>query len=298
MKYSTLIILAVLMFSSCAEREVTPHPLREKIQAIVKDKKAKVGVSIIGPNKGDTLAFFGEDKFPLQSVFKFHIATVMLSEIDKGNFSLDQEILISKDELLPGMYSTLREDFPEGGKFTISRLIEYIVSESDNVGCDVLLKLLGGPEKVASYFHEQGFKNIQLRWNEENMQMEWSRMLDNWTTPNCATQLLEATFLNKNKMLSPSSHAFLWKVMKETSTGKGRMRGQLSENTIVAHKTGSSGTSDAGVTDATNDMGIVFLPDGRYFILTVFVTNSRENDETNEKIIADIAKATWDYYNH
>lgn len=43
-------------------------------------------------------------------------------------------------------------------------------------------------------------------------------------------------------------------------------------------------------------MGIVFLPNGEYFIISVFVKASKENFDTNEKIIADIAKATNVYY--
>jgi beta-lactamase class A len=45
-----------------------------------------------------------------------------------------------------------------------------------------------------------------------------------------------------------------------------------------------------------NDIGIVFLPNGKHFFISVFVTNSKENADTNEKIIADVAKATWDYF--
>ena len=84
--------------------------------------------------------------------------------------------------------------------------------------------------------------------------------------------------------------------MKETQTGPARLRGQLPGNTIVAHKTGSSGTNKDGLTAAVNDIGIIFLPGRHYFFISVFVTKSTENTETNEKIIADISKATWDYY--
>ena len=84
--------------------------------------------------------------------------------------------------------------------------------------------------------------------------------------------------------------------MIETSTGKNRIKGQLPEGTIVAHKTGSSGTNEEGITAAANDMGIVTLPDGKHFAISVFVTNSKENDKTNEKIISDISKAAWDYF--
>ena len=66
---------------------------------------------------------------------------------------------------------------------------------------------------------------------------------------------------------------------------------------MVAHKTGWSGTNkETGITAAVNDIGIVFLPDNNNFFISVFITDSKENAEVNEKIIADISKATWDYF--
>ena len=84
--------------------------------------------------------------------------------------------------------------------------------------------------------------------------------------------------------------------MRETATGKKRLKGQLPETTIVAHKTGSSGVNKEGLTAAVNDIGVVFLPNGQHFFISVFVTDSKEDAETNEKIIADISKVTWDYF--
>ena len=65
---------------------------------------------------------------------------------------------------------------------------------------------------------------------------------------------------------------------------------------IVAHKTGTSDTNGKGVTAAVNDIGIVSLPNGKHFAISVFVTNSKENYDTNEKIIADITKLAWSYF--
>lgn len=53
---------------------------------------------------------------------------------------------------------------------------------------------------------------------------------------------------------------------------------------------------ETGITAAVNNIGIVFLPNGEYFIISVFVSESKEDFDTNEKIIADIAKATYDFY--
>ena len=129
------------------------------------------------------------------------------------------------------------------------------------------------------------------------MQAKWENMFQNWTTPNAASETLKIFFENKNNLLLKSSYDFFWKTNKETTTGKGRIRGQIPKETIVAHKTGWSGTNkETGITAAVNNIGIVFLPEGKYFIISVFVTDSQENFKTNEKIIADIAKATYDFY--
>jgi beta-lactamase class A len=290
--FTTLLFL----FISTQITAQTSDALRQKIQEILFTKNAIVGVSIIGNNEKDTLSINGDAHFPLQSVFKFHIALVVLSEIDKGKFSLNQKIAIEKKDLLPNLYSPIRDKYPDGATLTISEILKYTVSASDNVGCDVLLKLIGGTQVVDNYFVKNGFKDLSIKINEEEQQANWDLQFHNWTTPKAANEVLQKFYVNRKKLLSKKSYAFIWKVMKETSTGLGRLKGQLPSNTIVAHKTGSSGASKEGLTAAVNDIGIVFLPNGKHFFISVFVTNSKENGDTNEKIIADIAKATWDYF--
>jgi beta-lactamase class A len=58
------------------------------------------------------------------------------------------------------------------------------------------------------------------------------------------------------------------------------------------HKTGTSGVRD-GVAAATNDMGLMVLPDGRRLALAVFVTDSKADEATREATIARIAKAAY-----
>nr|MCU0404608.1 class A beta-lactamase-related serine hydrolase [Chitinophagaceae bacterium] len=134
-------------------------------------------------------------------------------------------------------------------------------------------------------------------FNEAEMQAKWENMFENWTTPKAASETLRMFYENKNGLLSKNSYDFFWKTNKETTTGENRIKGQLPKGTVVAHKTGWSGTNkETGITAAVNNIGIVFLPDGGYFIISIFVGESKESFETNEKIIADIAKATYDFY--
>lgn len=290
-------IAALLLFFVAGQSSAqTTDLLRQKIQLIIADKKADVGVSIIGNNGKDTLSINGSSHFPMQSVFKFHIAIALLSEIDKGRFSLAQQLKIEKKDLLPDLYSPIREKYPNGVTLTIAEILDYTVCESDNVGCDLLLRLLDGPEVVEDYFVSNNFKDISIKINEEVMQDNWDLQFQNWTTPLAATDVLTSFYYNNKKLLSTESHNFIWQLMEQTRTGKDRLKRQLPKGTVVAHKTGGSGANQAGITAAVNDIGVVFLPKGQHFFISVFVTNSKEDLKTNEKIIADVAKAAWDYF--
>ena len=296
---SKLFYLAAILFLfvDCQTFAQSGDVLRQEIQQIVSAKKATVGVSIVGDNGKDVVSINGEKHFPMQSVFKFHIGLAMLSEIDKGKFSLDQKIDVRKEDVLLDLYSPIKDKYPDGTTLTIAEILEYTVSNSDNVGCEVLLRLLGGTQTVENYFVKNKFKDVAVKFNEEQQQANWDLQFQNWTTPKSANEVLEAFYDNRKKLLSPKSYDFIWKIMRETETGKNRLKGQLPENTVVAHKTGSSGVNKlTGITAAVNDIGIVFLPNGQHFFISVFITDSKENAETNEKIIADIAKVSWDYF--
>ncbi len=293
-----ILYLTTILFllNACQTTTRSTASLREQIQKIVSTKNAMVGVSIIGNNGKDTISINGDKHFPMQSVFKFHIALAVLSEVDKGKFSLDQNIKIEKKDLLPDLYSPLREKYPDGVTLSLGEILEYTVSLSDNVGCDLLLRLLGGPKVVENYFLQNDIKDIAIEVNEEEQQSNWDLQFKNWTTPCAANETLLKFYNSKQRLLSKTSYDFIWKAMRETTTGEGRLKAQLPKGTIIAHKTGTSGANKDGVSAAVNDIGIIFLPNGDYFFITVLVTDSKENAATNEKIIADIAKATWDFY--
>ena len=155
----------LFLFISCQTSAQTVDSLRQKIEQIVSTKSAIVGVAIIGNNGKDTLTINGDRHFPLQSVFKFHIALAVLSQIDQGNFSLNQKIKIEKKDLTPNLYSPIRDKYPNGTILPISKILEYTVSQSDNVGCDLLLKLIGGPQVVEEYFIKNNIKDVSIKIN-------------------------------------------------------------------------------------------------------------------------------------
>ena len=270
--------------------------LDKKINMIVKGKNATVGISVLGIENGFTYTKNAEKKLPMQSVFKFHIAATVLDFVDKGKLSLDQKIMLTSQNLLKNTWSPLREKYGEGGvEITLAEVLEATVAKSDNNGCDIMLNLLGGTEPVQKFIDSKGIKGFQIKFSEAQMHQDWSAQYENYSTMNSATTLLKKFY--DGKLLSKKSTDYLMKVMLTTSTGVKKLIEQLPKNTPVARKTGSSGKNDAGLTGAENEIAIVTLPNGKHYAIAVFVSNSMESEETNCKMISDISKVVYDYFN-
>ncbi len=268
--------------------------LKKEISKITEGKNATVAVSVLEidfPFKYNNQN--AEKKLPMQSVFKFHIALAVLDLVDQGKLKLDQKIFIKKSELLPNTWSPIREKFPEGNfEMPLSEILKYTVAQSDNVGCDVLLRLIGGTKTVQNFMNSKGVKDFQIKYNEEESHQFLYRQYDNYTSTKSLAKLMKN--FHEGKIVSERSTKFLYNIMLHTSTCLDRLRNSLPKNATLANKTGTSFTKD-GLTAATNDSGIVTLANGKKYVIVVFVSDSKENEETNEKIISDTSKKVFEY---
>jgi beta-lactamase class A len=159
---------------------------------------------------------------------------------------------------------------------------------SDGTTSDVLMRLAGGPAAVQSYLRTLGITDWKVVDTENAFSRDHSLQYRNWATPEAAVALLGALY--ERRGMTEASQALLLKLMTESTTGPKRLKGLLPAGTIVAHKTGSSGT-EKGITAATNDIGIITLSNGKHLAIAVFVSDSSADSETREGVIAKIAKA-------
>lgn len=288
-------VLFSLAFISNHSAIAQKDNLKKKIETISKEAKGIVGVGIMNLKNRETIVLNDKHKFPMQSVFKFPLGMAVLDQVDKGKLTLDQKIHVTNEELNPDTWSPLQKKFPEGNiDVTIEELLSYTVSNSDNNACDILFKLVGGPEKVQEYVRGLGIKEMNIVATEAGMAKGWEVQYTNWCRPSAMLKLLDVFYQGKN--LSKTSSDFLWKIMTETTTGPDKIKGLLPKDTKVAHKTGASGTNDKGIMAATNDVGILTLPNGEQIAIVVYVSETPVDEKTRDGVIAQIAKATWDYY--
>ena len=285
--------------------EAKNDALQNEIQQIAAEAKGKVGVSALvlesqmsdvrgqkSEGDADLVSLNPQEHFPMQSVYKLPISMAVMKSVDAGKMKLTDKVSVSKSEMVGrAAHSPIRDQHPNGASLTVEELLRYALSESDGTASDVLMRLAGGPAAVQAYLTELGIKDLIVLDTEQTFTQDKTAQYRNWSTPEAAVALLRA--LHERRGLSESSQTLLLKFMTESTPGAKRLKGLLPAGTLVAHKTGTSGT-DKGMTAATNDIGIITLPNGKRVAIAVFVSDSPADGATREGVIAKIAKAVYD----
>lgn len=277
--------------------------LEKQIAALAKAAKGKVGVAAVLLETGESAMLNADQRFPMQSVYKLPIAMAVMEQINRGELDLDEKIGVTKEDIVrAGMRSPLRDANPNGGEFTIRELIRLSLVESDGSASDVLIRVAGGAAEIQSYLGLLGIQDIKVVNTEKEIGKDWKTQYDNWSTPVAAVELLR--WLDASSKVGPdgkvpeaekgpwAATALLIRFMATSIPGQKRLKSQL-HNAMVAHKTGTGGAQN-GITGATNDIGLIGLPNGKTLAIAVFVSDSPADEKTREAVIAKIAKACWD----
>jgi len=228
----------------------------------------------------------------MQSVFKLPLAIAVLHRVERGQLSLDQLIRFRpEDRILPQVYSPLQDQYPDAGvDISVNELLRLSVSLSDNVAADILLRIMGGTSPVNAYLAALGVEGFHLRDNEAVLHHRASAQYRNWFEPAGAVQLLRM-LVEQSPLTHEHTNLLLGWMTPSFRTR--RLDANLPEGVRVAHKSGTSDV-DNGLAHATNDIGLIWLPDGRRIAIAVFVTDSTTDLATREQTIARIARAAYD----
>ncbi|HKG12756.1 MAG TPA: class A beta-lactamase [Pyrinomonadaceae bacterium] len=276
-------------------RACAPEQLRERMKEIARAVDGRVGAAAVVLDDKDEVivSVNGSMDFPMQSVYKLPIGMAVLRAVDGGRLRLTQKVNVRPEDLVPErLHSPLRDANPRGGEFTLRELVRLMIAESDGTASDVLLGLAGGPEEVNAYLRGLGVEGVTVTTTERAMaQGDEQVQYSNWATPESMLTLLRA--LQEGRGLSRASRGLLLDFMLRSTPGPRRLKGMLPAGTPVAHKTGTSNTTE-GITRATNDVGLVTLPDGRHMAVAVFVSDTKADADVREGVIAKIARAAWD----
>lgn len=266
--------------------------LQREIRNIAADAHGKVSVACSLPGTPLNCDLDPMTHPPMQSVFKLPLALTILHQVEQGRFTLDQPIPFEKSDLiLPKPYSPLQDKYPEAGvDVPLRELLEMTVSLSDNTAADLLLRVAGGANVVVEYIASLGITGFHLQDGERALHRDHSLQYRNWFEPQAAVRLLRV--ISDHPPITAEHTALLLVWMR--SSRASRLALDLPEGTTVSHKAGNSDVEN-GLAAATNDIGLITLPDGRTLAIAVFVTDSTADEHTRSQVIARIGKVVYDY---
>lgn len=269
----------------------TPE-LKKEIEIIVGGKDLKLGFALYDFSTGKSISINGNDKYPMQSVFKFPIGVALLDCVSRGEFALLDSVTLTKADLSPDLWSPIRERWPEGVRLPLVSVMTYMVAHSDNIATDFLIHKIGGVARIQDIVNRLGAKKINIRNTEAEIQGSWSVQFDNWTTPNAMVDFLR--LMNDGKLLDKANTAVLWEIMSSASSGS--VNRLVPKTVTFARKTGYSGANSQGIIAAQNDVGIIEFEDGRRVAYAIFLTDSTLGTDAGYDILAQIGKAIWKAY--
>lgn len=256
MKTSYLILLLLLLpIHSLASNRL--QELHSNINHFIAQQKAEIGVAIIAEGK-DTLTIGNNHHYPLMSVFKLHQALAVGNYCEKHRISFDTLLTVSKTDLKRDTYSPLRDQYPNGGKFSLKQLMQYTLHLSDNNACDILFRFIGGPDVTDRYIRSLGIKDFFIQHTEEDMHRNLNLCYQNWSTPLATAEVIEA--LLTRPLFDKENREFIKKSLITCQTGKSRIVRPLQDkNVTVGHKTGTGDYNKSGQLIAINDAGFVLF---------------------------------------
>jgi beta-lactamase class A len=283
----------------------------------------RIGFGMENLATGERWFYRGDERFPMQSVFKFPLGVAVLDAVDHGRLNLRQSITVGAGQLSVPMSSINERFFREGSRtYDTSSLLRLAVGSSDNTAADLLIEQLGGVSGVMKTLRSMKVGGIRVDRTESQLQIDcaglgsfrpelaseegfqaaimsikpaeakaamnrYLRDSRDSATPRAMVAFFER--FAAGKLLSKQSNMLLTTIMRESTTGKKRLHAGLPAGTILAHRTGT-GREILGIAGAVNDVGIASLPDGRRFIIAVFVKGASGTPSQREKLIADIAR--------
>jgi beta-lactamase class A len=300
--------------------DTTLSRLQAVIAALGAAFDGAVGVAAIHVESGRGVAASGDRPFFLASVYKLPIAAALLRRVDAGSLALSDSVRLHPWDYRIGR-ATLAPNRPgAAGTYTVARLLEAMVTDSDNTASDALLALAGGPRAVTDTLAALRLDGIRIDRSEDETVFEFYGLPDSLPavdrTPARVSALVQASSRAANEeavarfATEPRDAASalalaellerLWRGELLSAGGTrlllDRLRNSAIETRIVAgvppgtpvwHKTGTYGPA------AIHDAGIVELPDGTHLVLVVLVRQPRRDVEAAERAIVAITTAAW-----
>ena len=239
-----------------SQRQMRWEANSDNILKRISNLKGQAGIVVEDLETGWTFIHNEDQPFPAASLVKIPILVTCFKAVEEGRLDLSEKHVLRREDRVGG--SGILRRMRNGRSFTYSQLIDYMVTESDNIACNILIDRLGF-DYINQVFEELGLEKTRLNRKMIDFAAR-DQGIENYTTAAEMTGLLDRIYHHRcfNAEISERCLA----VLKRQKIND-RLPRYLPKEVTVAHKTGLE-------KEVCHDAGIVFTPSGDY-IITVLV---------------------------
>ncbi len=256
--------------AACATKPTRADPaeplpaIADRFADLERRHGAFVGVLAMDVDSGRSVSNRADDPFAMCSTFKGYATGAVLRKVQSGQVTLSDAFPIVAADVVANSPVT----GPMVGRtMTLAELCQAALQHSDNTAGNWLLRVIGGPPAVTAFARTVGDDRTRLdRWETALNSAIPGDPRDTSTPRALGTGF--GRLLTGDALAAPQRDQLeRWMRGNQTSS----LRAGLPPRWTSADKTGSG---DYG---STNDVGVVYGPDGRRAVLSI-MTRSQADD--------------------
>ena len=269
-------VLPIALFS-CIQKS---NKIEEEVKNKLEKQPGTYAIAFKDLSTGETLLINEKESFHAASTMKTPVMIEVYEQAAEGKFSLTDSILIKNDfkSIVDGTSFSLdsAEDSEKvlytltSSKRTLDELVYDMIIVSSNLATNIIIELVDA-KKVTQSMRDLGAKDIQVMRGVED-DKAFAQGLNNTVTAYDLMLIFEK-MANGETVSKQASDAMIDILLDQKFNTI--IPAKLPPDVKVAHKTGS-------ITGVHHDSGIVFLPDGRKYVLVILSKNLEDEEAATD----------------
>lgn len=263
------------------QRQAGWEQLKRNLRAEIRNFDGQSGVIVQDLRTGWTLTHQPDRAFPAASVIKIPMMTACFQAANEGKLNLDSTVVVRPADKVTG--SGVLKTMPGKTEVRVSKLIDWMITQSDNTATNVLMSQLG-MNYYNRHFQQLGLTGTTLK----RRMMDFSKRkkgIENYTTAQDMARVLRKIY-RKDGVNAKAAQACLEMLKRQKS--KDRIPAKLPKGTQVAHKTGL----ERGV---CHDAGIIYTRKGDLLICVLTQRKGKGTSQPAKRYIARLSQHAYEY---
>lgn len=292
-KMLTLLLTILFNMTPISDQSIkSTEELKKKIEIEFGKNKGTFAMAFKNLISGEEILINEKESFHAASTMKTPILIEAYKQAAQKKISIDDDLTIKNEfkSIVDGSsFSLEAKDDSEtelykklGSKIKIYDLLYLMIIKSSNLATNIIIDLVGA-QNANTTMREIGAKDIQVLRGVEDSKA-FKKGLNNTST--AYDQMLIFSKMAQGELVNQAASEAMIKILLDQEFND-KIPANLPKDVKVAHKTG-------WINGVNHDAGIVFLPDGRKYVL-VFHSKNLEDDKAAVKSMAKISRMIYDY---